>query len=169
MRRWAAIAAVLAAGVTQADPAAQAAFANCPSGAPTVDLLGRPLDWHAWRASPVLVVVWSPDCAFCQRHNEKLGRLLRETPGAAVVGLAVDSTPQAVQRAVQRRGYAFPILVDGSGPCALRPQLSTRPVVPLTCWLGEAPTAPRCIPGEMSEDDLRDLLKAQARSSRQAW
>lgn len=162
------LAALLATGLAQADPAAEALFAQCPSGIPTRDLQGRSLDWPALRAAPVLAVIWSPDCAFCARHNEKLGRLLRETPGAAVIGLAVDGTPEAVKRAVQRRGYEFPVLVDGHGPCALRPQLTPRRVVPITCWLGDAPRPPRCIPGEMSEDDLRELLKVQARSRRQS-
>lgn len=150
----------------QADPAAEALWAACPSGLPTADVQGRPLDWAAWRHTPVLAVIWSPDCAFCQRHNAKLDALLREVPGAAVIGIAVDSLPEVVTRTVQRRGYAFPVIADGSGPCAARPQLTPRRVIPMTCWLGDAPTQPRCIPGEMSDDDLRDLLKAQARSRR---
>lgn len=111
-------------------------------------------------------MIWSPDCGFCQRHNAKLDALLREVPGAAVIGIAVDSLPEVVTRTVQRRGYAFPVVVDGVGPCAVRPHLTPRRVIPMTCWLGDAPTQPRCIPGEMSDDDLRDLLKAQARSRR---
>jgi len=149
-----------------ADPSAEALFAACPSGLPATDIQGRPLDWAAWRHTPVLAVIWSPGCAFCQRHNAKLDALLREVPGAAVIGIAVDSPPEAVTRTVQRRGYAFPVIADGSGPCAVRPQLTPRRVIPMTCWLGVAPTQPRCIPGEMSDDDLRDLLKAQARSRR---
>jgi thiol-disulfide isomerase/thioredoxin len=114
----------------------------------------------------VLAVFWSPPCGFCQRHNERLDRLLREMPGATVLGVAVDAEPDAVRRAVQRRGYGFPTLVDGAGDCALRPQLTPRRVVPMTCWLGESPTQPRCVPGEMSDDDLRELLRAQERASR---
>lgn len=154
------------ASIAEADPTAETLFAQCPSGLPKSDVQGRPLDWAAWRPTPVLAVIWSPDCAFCQRHNAKLDALLREMPGAAVIGIAVDSPPEAVTRAVKRRGYSFPVIADGTGPCAVRPQLTPRRVIPMTCWLGEAPTQPRCIPGEMSDDDLRDLLKAQARSKR---
>lgn len=154
------------ASVAEADPTAETLFAQCPSGLPKSDVQGRPLDWAAWRPTPVLAVIWSPDCAFCQRHNAKLDALLREFPGAAVIGIAVDSPPEAVTRAVKRRGYSFPVIADGTGPCAVRPQLTPRRVIPMTCWLGEAPTQPRCIPGEMSDDDLRDLLKVQARSKR---
>lgn len=154
------------ASMAEADPSAEALFAACPSGLPTIDIQGRPLDWTAWRHTPVLAVIWSPDCAFCQRHNAKLDALLREAPGAAVIGIAVDSPPYSVTRTVQRRGYTFPVIADGSGPCAVRPQLTPRRVIPMTCWLGEAATQPPCIPGEMSDDDLRDLLKAQARSRR---
>lgn len=164
--RWAAATLLALAGLASADPAAEALFAACPSGVPASDLQGRPLDWAAWRQTPVLAVFWSPDCAFCQRHNAKLGALLQAMPGAAVIGVAVDSTPQAAARAVQQRGYQFPVIADGTGPCAVRPQLTPRRLVPMTCWLGEAPVQPRCIPGEMSEDDLRDWLKAQARSRR---
>lgn len=166
MTRWMAVAALCMAGLARAEPATEAPFAQCPSGPPATDVQGRALDWAGWRTQPLLVVLWSPDCGFCQRHNEKLARLLRETPGAAVLGLAVDGSADAVRRAVQRRGYDFPVLVDGSGPCALRPRLTPRRLVPMTCWLGDAPTQPRCIPGEMSDDDLRELLQAQARSRR---
>jgi len=166
MKRWALIASFCVAGWVHAAPAAEALFADCPAGPPTTDVLGRPLDWPAWRGQALLAVLWSPDCAFCQRHNDKLTRLLRETPGAAVIGIAVDGTAEAVRHIAQRRGYGFPVLVDGTGPCALRPQLTPRRIVPMTCWLGEAPTQPRCIPGEMSDDDLRELLKSQARSRR---
>lgn len=154
------------ARLAEADPQAETLFAQCPSGLPATDLQGRPLDWAAWRSTPILAVIWSPDCAFCQRHNAKLDALLRELPGAAVIGIAMDSSPEAVTRAVRRRGYSFPVIADGSGPCEVRPQLTPRRVIPMTCWLGEAPTQPCCIPGEMSDDDLRDLLKAQARSKR---
>lgn len=166
MRRWVLLAGLLVLGAAQADPGAEALFARCAAGAPRADLQGRPIEAEFWRRGPVLAVFWSTDCAFCQRHNERLARLLRETPGAAVLGVAVEGAPGAVRRAVERRGYDFPVVVDGEGDCALRPQLTPRRVVPMTCWLGESPTQPRCVPGEMSDDDLRELLRAQARASR---
>lgn len=164
--RWLLAGLLAFSRLVQADPAAEALWAACPAGLPKSDVQGRPLDWAGWRHSPVLAVIWSPDCAFCQRHNAKLDALLRELPGAAVIGIAVDSPPQAVTRTVQRRGYAFPVIADGTGLCAVRPQLTPRRVIPMTCWLGGVPTQPRCIPGEMSDDDLRELLKAQTRSRR---
>lgn len=144
---------------------ATALFVTCPAGAPTRDVQGRPIDAGFWRRGPVLAVLWSVDCAFCRRHNERLGLALQSVPGAAVLGVAVDDDVEAVRRAVERRGYAFPVIVDGRDGCALRPQLTSRRVVPMTCWLGKVPSQPRCIPGEMADDDLRDLLR-QARSSR---
>jgi thiol-disulfide isomerase/thioredoxin len=152
----------------QAAPAADDAaglFAGCPGGPPKTDVQGRRLDAGFWRRGPMLAVFWSPDCAFCQRHNERLGRLLRDAPDATVLGVAVDATVDAVRRTVERRGYAFPVIVDGQGDCALRPQLTSRRLVPMTCWLGDASASPRCIPGEMGEDDLRGLLR-QSRASR---
>ena len=167
MSRWALLGGLLLAlGIAHANPSAEDLFAHCPGGIPKVDVQGRAIDMATWRNGPVLTVFWSPDCAFCHRHNDRLSRLLRETPGAAVLGVAVDGSPEVVRRTVARRGYAFPVIVDGSGDCALRPQLTARRLVPMTCWLGAAPTQPRCIPGEMSDDDLRELLKTQARSSR---
>ncbi|MFT7771726.1 TlpA family protein disulfide reductase [Roseateles sp.] len=169
MSRWALLAGLLALGAAQADPGNAAPFAHCPGGVPKVDIQGRPIDAGFWRRGPVLAVFWSVDCGFCQRHNASLDRILSERPGAAVLGVAVDEDPEAVRRAVERRGYRFPIIVDGSGDCALRPQLTARRLVPMTCWLGDAPTQPRCIPGEMSDDDLRSLLRDQVRSSRHSW
>ncbi|HEY1132866.1 MAG TPA: TlpA disulfide reductase family protein [Roseateles sp.] len=166
MSRWTVLAGLLVLGAAQADPDAAAPFARCPGGAPKADVQGRPIDADFWRRGPVLAVFWSVDCGFCQRHNASLDRLLRERPGRAVLGVAVDGDPEAVRRAVERRGYGFPVIMDGTGDCALRPQLTPRRLVPMTCWLGDAPTQPRCIPGEMSDDDLRGLLRDQARSSR---
>ncbi|MBV8037667.1 TlpA disulfide reductase family protein [Roseateles sp.] len=168
--RWRPLCAgLLAFGLAQAAPGADTWPALCPGGPPKTDVQGRPMAADFWRRGPVLAVLWSVDCGFCQRHNERLDRLLREAPGAAVLGVAVDGQPDAVSRAVARRGYDFPVIVDGSGDCALRPQLTPRRVVPMTCWLGDAPTQPRCIPGEMSDEDLRALLRAQARARRQSW
>lgn len=138
-------------------------FAHCADGPPSRDLQGRDIPADFWRGGPVLAVFWSPDCGFCQRHNARLMRLHREQPSAAVLGVAVDGSTDAVRQAVGRRGYDFPVIRDGLDRCALRPQLTERRLVPMTCWLGAAPAGPRCIPGEMSEDDLRTLLRQAAR------
>ena len=168
MKALLAIAFALAALPALADESAAAPFARCPGGPPQVDVRGRPISADFFHRGPVLAVLWSVDCAFCQRHNQRLNALAAEIPGAAVLGVSVDGDAAAVRRTVEKRGYGFPVVVDGSGGCALRPQLTPRRLVPMTCWLGTAPTAPRCIPGEMSDDDLRELLRAQARSSRQS-
>lgn len=165
MKRWAVLLGLVLLSAAQAAPGEEALFARCPSGTPRVDVQGRAIPADFWRRGPVLAVFWSTECAFCQRHNERLHRLLAEVPGAAVLGVAVDADPDVVRRTVERRGYAFPVIVDGAGDCALRPQLTPRRLVPISCWLGEASASPRCIPGEMSDDDLRGLLR-QARSSR---
>ncbi|TXI24352.1 MAG: redoxin domain-containing protein [Roseateles sp.] len=169
MRRWALIATLCAAGLAQAAPVAPELPASCPAGLPATDALGRALPVAASREQSLLVVFWSPDCAFCRRHNEKLRQLLHEVPGAAVITVGVDDSALAIRTIASRRAYDFPVLVEGDGACALRPQLTPRRVVPMTCWLGDAPTQPRCIPGEMSVQDLRELLMAQARSRRHSW
>ena len=168
MKALLAAALALAALPALADGSAAALFARCPSGMPQADVRGRPMASDFFRRGPVLAVLWSVDCAFCHRHNERLNVLAAEYPGAAILGIAVDASASRVRQATERRGYGFPVIVDGTGDCALRPQLTPRRLVPMTCWLGEAPTQPRCIPGEMSDDDLRELLRAQARSSRQS-
>lgn len=166
MKALLAAAVALAALPALADDSAAALFARCPGGPPQVDIRGQPMAADFFRRGPVLAVLWSIDCAFCQRHNQRLNALAAEMPGAVVLGVSVDGDAAAVRRAVEKRGYGFPVVVDGSGGCALRPQITARRLVPMTCWLGAAPTMPRCIPGEMSDDDLRELLQAQARSRR---
>lgn len=160
--------ALLAAAVLMwaAQAGAADAFAGCPSGLPRADVGGRALPVAFWERGPVLVVFWSVDCAYCHRHNERLARLVTETPGARVLGVVVDSAPEAVRDEVERHRLSFPVIVDGRGDCALRPQLTPRRLVPMSCWLGEAPGPLRCIPGEMGEEDLRELLQLQLRSSR---
>lgn len=160
---WSFASIALLAGFAQASPNAEDLFARCPGGPPAHDVQERAIDPSFWRAGPVLAVFWSVDCAFCRRHNERIGRLMQEPSlgGARVLGVSIDGRLETVRSAVQKRGYAFPVIVivDGAGPCALQPQLTERKLVPMTCWLGPAPTQPRCIPGEMSEDDLRELLR----------
>ncbi|KQV59551.1 hypothetical protein ASC95_27920 [Pelomonas sp. Root1217] len=160
-RSWWLAAVALLAGFAQAAPTAEALFARCPDGPPTSDVLNRTIDAGFWRTGPVLAVFWSVDCAFCRRHNERLGRLLREPALAAtrVLGVSTDGRLDTVRNAVQKWGYSFPVIVDGSGACGLQAQLTPRKLVPMTCWLGAAPAQPRCIPGEMSDDDLRGLLR----------
>jgi thiol-disulfide isomerase/thioredoxin len=158
---WCLASIALLASLAQAAPNAEGLYARCPGGAPSRDVMGRAIDAEFWRAGPVLAVFWSVDCAFCRRHNERLGRLSQEPSMGLtrVLGVSVDGRLDTVRSAVQKRGYPFPVIVDGTGPCALQPQLTERRLVPMTCWLGPAPTQPRCIPGEMGEDDLRDLLR----------
>ncbi|PTT88108.1 hypothetical protein DBR42_10365 [Pelomonas sp. HMWF004] len=155
----------LLASFAHAAPNAEALFARCPGGPPARDVLDRSIDAEFWRVGPVLTVFWSVDCAFCRRHNERLSRLLQEPSLGLtrVLGVSIDGRLDAVRGAVQKRGYSFPVIVDGAGPCALQPQLTDRKLVPMTCWLGPAPTQPRCVPGEMSEEDLRELLRQGSR------
>lgn len=154
--RLAQLAMACLVGAAQAAPTAANLFATCPFGAPTRDVLQRPIAASLWRDGPVLAVFWSLDCAFCHRHNERLNRLLQAEPGAPVLGIAVDGSAAAIQATVKKRGYTFPVITDN---CGLRVQLTPRKLVPMTCWLGEPPSKPHCIPGEMTDDDLRELLR----------
>lgn len=162
MTRWSGLLCTLLSAGALAAPGAQELFSGCTAGAPANDVLARPMPADFWAHGPVLAVFWSIDCAFCHRHNDRLNRLLKAELGAAVVGIAVDGDTASVQATVKKRGYGFPVIQDR---CGLREQLTTRKLVPMTCWLGAAPSQPQCIPGEMAEDDLRELLR-QARSSR---
>lgn len=161
-RGWlGAVACCGVAGLAHSVPVAETAFARCSAGVPAHDLQGREMAPAWWRKESVLVVFWSVDCPFCRRHNERLDAAYQalSAEGVRVVAVSTDDEVESVRAAVRRRGYTFPVLMDGQGDCQLRAQLTARKVVPMTCWLGKPLSQPRCIPGEMAEGDLRDMLR----------
>jgi thiol-disulfide isomerase/thioredoxin len=119
----------------------------------------RLLDGRPWAPAPgqaQIVVIWSTTCPFCQRHNahvEKLHRALAGRP-AAVLGVARDRDPAAVQRYLAANGYSFPVTLDWR---ALASVLSARNVIPLTVTVDRAGRLKQAIPGEMFEDDVLQL------------
>lgn len=131
-------------------------------GQPVAWPAGVPLlDGRAWAPLPgqaQIVVIWSTTCPFCRRHNahvEKLHRALAGRPGA-VLGVARDRDPAAVQRYMAANGYSFPVTL------AWRPlaaALSTRNVIPLTATVGRDGRLKEVIPGEMFEEDVLELAR----------
>lgn len=148
--------AALSLAVALAAPA----WADCTATLPAQDLQGRALPAELLQRGPLLVVFWSSDCAFCHRHNERIEQIYRAaTDKPRVLGVAVDASPEAALAALRRRGYSFPVVMDRQGECTLRERFTSRRLVPMSCAVTTAGTAPRCIPGEMAEADLQELLQ----------
>jgi len=149
-------AGLLASGMARADggPATPGQPVAWPADVPLLD--GRP--WAPVAGQAQIVVIWSTTCPFCRRHNahvEKLHRALAGRPGA-VLGVARDRDPAAVQRYMAANGYSFPVTM------AWRPlaaALSTRNVIPLTVTVGRDGRLKEVIPGEMFEEDVLALAR----------
>lgn len=106
----------------------------------------------------VVLVFFTTTCAYCRRHNARLDALLQATRGQPlrVIGVAGDGDAAAVRDHVRRQGYRFAVTVDAD---RLRPMLTQRRVVPLTCVLDRAGRLREVIPGEMAEADVLGLAR----------
>jgi thiol-disulfide isomerase/thioredoxin len=126
---------------------------------PQVALLGGG-QWGAAQAEgkAVVAVFWSTTCPFCRRHNAHIDKLREAAVDRplALVTIARDKDPQAVQRYLERHGWRFPVTLDVAPMSAA---LSTRNVIPLTVVVDRQGRLKDVIPGEMFEEDVLDLLK----------
>lgn len=115
-----------------------------------------PASWHG-QAS--VVVFWATYCPFCLRHNAHVDRLHRASRGQPlrVLGVALDGDAASVRHYMARHGYAFPVTLDGA---ALRPRLTPRRVIPMTCLIDRQGRLLQAIPGEMAQADVLGLPHA---------
>jgi peroxiredoxin len=139
----------------RADPAA----VGQPVPWPTVRLLdGRTVSAESLRGRATVVVFFATDCAYCQRHNQRLDKLVRASGALplTVIGAALDRDPAAVEAYLARHGHTFPATMDAA---ALRSVLTARRSYPLTCVIDRQGVLREVIPGEMAEDDVLELSK----------
>ncbi|MGD9945356.1 MAG: TlpA disulfide reductase family protein [Burkholderiaceae bacterium] len=123
---------------------------------PLRTLDGARLDPRSWRGVPTIVVFWATWCEFCRRHNPRIDALYRTADASRlrIIGVAIDGPLDKVRRHVAEAGYRFPVVVDDG---RLRPRFSNRRVVPTTCIVETDGRLRQCIPGEMSDEDVREL------------
>jgi thiol-disulfide isomerase/thioredoxin len=129
---------------------------------PQVRLLdGSPWDGTHAGGKAVVAVFWSTTCPFCKRHNAHVDKLRQAAAGRAleIVTIAREADPQAVRRYVDRQGWQFAVTLDQA---SMRAALSTRNLIPLTVTVDRQGRLKQVIPGEMSEEDVLDLLKLGA-------
>lgn len=115
---------------------------------------GRP--WTPPRDQAQIIVIWSTTCPFCRRHNQHVEKLHQALAGrpAAVLGVARDRDPAAVQRYIAQQGYSFPVTLAWREFAAA---LSPRNVIPLTITVDRQGRLRQVIPGEMFEEDVLEL------------
>ncbi|MBP8270883.1 MAG: TlpA family protein disulfide reductase [Sphaerotilus sp.] len=126
---------------------------------PTVRLLdGRRVDAEAVQGRAVVVVFFATDCGYCQRHNQRLDKLVRASGALplTVIAAALDRDPAQVDAYLARHGYNFPATMDAA---ALRAVLTARRSYPMTCVIDRQGVLREVIPGEMAEDDVMGLVK----------
>jgi len=124
---------------------------------PAIQLIeGRTLAPGTWRGQAAVVVFWATYCPYCKRHNAHVDKLYRATQGKAlqVLGVALESNAEPVQRYMATLGYGFPVTLDNGD---LRKRFTARRVIPMTCVLDREGRLLQSIPGEMSEDDVLGL------------
>lgn len=152
--------------------AASAAGACWPAGAAPAQQ-GQPVAWPAvqllgggalspedWQGRVGVVVFWSLTCGFCRRHNQHLEKLhrvaLAQRLPLTVLGAVHERDPAAVARHVQQQGYSFPQTLDLA---PLAAALTQRRLTPITAVVNRQGRLQTVWPGEMSEDDVMQLLQ----------
>ncbi|MCO5976068.1 TlpA disulfide reductase family protein [Ideonella oryzae] len=123
---------------------------------PLTTLAGQPLSPGAWPGAATVVVFWSVDCAYCQRHNSRIAQLHAtvDPQRLKVLGVAEGGDAAAARQEAARRDWRFPMVIDDG---RLRARFTPRRVVPMTCLLAADGRLAQCIPGEMSEADVMAL------------
>ena len=132
-------------------------------GEPVIWPQVRLLDGSSWGAAQadgkaVVAVFWSTTCPFCRRHNAHVEKLRQAAAGQPLelITIARENDPPAVQGYMARHGWHFAVTLD-SAPMAAA--LSARKLIPLTITVDRRGRLKQVIPGEMTEDDVLDLLK----------
>jgi hypothetical protein len=125
----------------------------------------RLLDGARWLPPPghaVVATFWSATCEYCVRHNARLEKLHRAAAAGrplVVLGVCKDASAAIARRHIDELGYSFPNTLDAAPLAAV---LSTRRITPLTVTVDREGRLKQVIPGEMSEDDVMELLERLA-------
>lgn len=137
-----------------AEPARRGAAVAWPEGVRLVDGSA----WQVRTGHAVVVVFWSLDCSYCERHNAHVEKLHRAAAGKPlqVLGVVRGGDEAAVQRRMRARGWSFAVTL-AAGP--LSEALTARRSVPMTVTVDRQGRLCEQIPGEMFEADVLDLLK----------
>ncbi|MFM1988953.1 MAG: hypothetical protein RJA99_1910 [Pseudomonadota bacterium] len=153
-------AAPFAAPLAAVPGAARALERGAPVDWPALRLLdGSTLAADAWRDRAAVVVFWATWCPFCTRHNPHVDALSRAVAGRPmrVLGASLDRDPEPVRRHVREHGLGFPITLDAA---LLRERFGlVRRVTPTTVVVDRRGRFVQAIPGEMFEEDVRELAR----------
>ncbi len=79
-----------------------------------------------------------------------------------MLGIALDRDAEAVRHTMARQGWSFPVALDDG---RLRPQLTSRRVIPMTCLIDRQGRLLQAIPGEMAADDVLGLAQQLQRAA----
>lgn len=104
------------------------------------------------------MVFWSLTCPFCRRHNVHIEKLHRAAAGSnlLVIGVSTDADRDQITDHVRGAGYTFPITQEAA---LLAPLFDARRLVPRTYAIARGARLVSAIPGEMSQDDVMELLQ----------
>ena len=81
-------------------------------------LNGRTVSLSDYRGTPVLLNFWEINCVGCQAEmpglQKEYASLQSQHRGFVVLGVDVGDDPALVRQFVQRRGFTYPVAVDGA-------------------------------------------------------
>ncbi|RJS94655.1 TlpA disulfide reductase family protein [Salinisphaera sp. Q1T1-3] len=142
-----------------------ARIASQPPAAPSfslTDRAGHPHRLADYHGDILIMNFWAPWCAPCRREMPMLNRFARRhaAHGVRVLGIAVETTPNDVARALADAPVDYPIIARGGA--ALQPRYAATErasrVVPLTVIVGRSGRIQSQLIGELTERRLRRAL-----------
>jgi peroxiredoxin len=131
---------------------------------PAIELLdGSTWAPSSWQGQAAVVVFWATYCPYCRRHNAHVQKLHEQTQGQPlrVLGVVLDADAAKARRHMATHGLSFPVTADAGG--TLRPQFTSRRVIPVTGVVDRQGRLVQSIPGEMAEDDVLGLARVLSR------
>lgn len=90
---------------------------------------GRPIDTVELSGRPVLVTFFAEGCAGCLRVVPETVRVHHDHPEVVLIGVALDSDAEAVQRVIYRFAVPYPVVHDPQRIVAGRYRVDALPAV----------------------------------------
>lgn len=162
-RRLAVLGVIVAAALLVAAGCSDDVGGAAPEGerraAPSFSLPGLDsgtVTLRQFRGTPVVINFWASYCEPCKEEMPDLAEFARETPGVAVVGVAVNDRPSDSRAFARAVGVPFPLAVDRDAETAGEYGVIGLPVTVLVDRDGRIVTT---VTGPVGPDDLARMAR----------
>ncbi|HYF93906.1 MAG TPA: TlpA disulfide reductase family protein [Symbiobacteriaceae bacterium] len=122
---------------------------------------GQPLGLADLSGKAVFVNFWASWCGPCRLEMPEVQRLATNPPpGAAVLTVNTEASPEVVRRFVQEHGYDLPVLHDAGGQAAIDFQVLS---LPTSLFISPDGVITARVAGPLTYGAMVDYLEAAGR------